>query len=132
MDRVLGDFDVDIVRDVFDLPLAGDVALRELAAALRAVGFAVRYRAVKVIRFRATVAFMTRLATRLLLPAFLLRLFVGSFLTGRTGWVIPTARGRSVPVAVGENLGLREQGKDHGLLAQGENGLGFFLGQLWP
>ena len=132
MDRVLGDLDVDIVRDVFDIPLAGDVALRELAAALRAVGFAVLYRAVNVIGFRATVAFMPQLATRLLLPALLLRLLVGSFLAGRTGRVIPMARGRSVPVAVAEDLGLREQGKDHGFLAQGENGLGLFCGQLRP
>ena len=66
MDRVLGDLDMDIVRDVLDIPFAGDVALRELAAAIRAVGFAMLYRAVNVIRFRATVAFMTRLATRLL------------------------------------------------------------------
>jgi hypothetical protein len=33
-----------------------------------------------------------------------------------------------VSVTVGEDLGLREQGKDHGLLAQGENGLGLFCG----
>jgi hypothetical protein len=96
------------------------------------VGLAVRYLAVNVIRFRATVAFMTLLATGLLLPAFFLRLLVGSFLAGRTGRVIPTARGRSVTAAVGEDLGLREQGKDHGLLAQGENGLGLFFGQLRP
>jgi hypothetical protein len=108
MDRVLGYFDVDLVRDVLDIPLAGDVAFRELAAALWAVGFAVRYRAVNVIRFRAAVAFMTRLATRLLLPALLLRLLVGSFLAGRTGRVIPVARGRSVLVAVAEDLGLRK------------------------
>jgi hypothetical protein len=132
MDRVLGDFYVDILRDVFDIPFPGDVALRELAAALRAVGFAVLYLAVNVIRFRAAVAFMTRFAARLLLPAFLLRLFVGSFLAGRTGWVIPTTRGRSVPVAVGEDLGLCEQGKDHGLLAEGEDGLGLFFGQVRP
>jgi hypothetical protein len=132
MDRVLGDLDVNLVRDVLDIPFAGNVALRELAAAIRAVGFAVLYRAVNVIRFRATVAFMTLFTTRLLLPAFFLRLLVGSFLAGRTGRVIPTARGKSVPVTVGEDLGLREQGKDHGLLAQGENGFGLFFGQVRP
>jgi UDP-N-acetyl-D-galactosamine dehydrogenase len=89
-------------------------------------------RVVDVIRFRAAVAFMPQLATRLLLPAFLLRLLVGSFLAGRTGRIVPTTRGRSVPVAVGEDLGLCKQGKDHGLLAEGENGSGLFFGQVRP
>ena len=53
-----------------------------------------------------------------------LRFLGGSFLAARTGRVVPTAFGRSIAVAVGEDLGLREQGKDHGLLAESENGLG--------
>jgi hypothetical protein len=96
------------------------------------VGFTVLFPVVHVIRFRPTMALMTLLAAGLAFPTLFIRLLVGSFLAGGTGRVIPAAPARLIAVAVGDDLGLREQGKDNGLLAQGENGLGLFFGQLRP